>query len=304
MKIIGTFGLAIAASFTLMQSAQARGGGHSGGAHFSGGFAGGGHYSAPAHSYGGARSYAPRSYAGPSRNYSGAAGRYYSPRVSSMPNNHSSIATRPRYSPTTTALRNPTYVSGSRRFSGDRTAAFNTRTSRSNGQQLTPGTRTAANRSQGFNQGRVIGRHSASTWHRNWDHGHDHSWHGHRCHFHNGFWFIYDPFLWYPYGYGYGYYPYDSYYDSSYYDSSYYDDGSHPVNEYAPGPATTQSEYSGDARVSDVQSALAREGYYDGAVDGVLGPGTRRALRNYQRDHHLDVTGGISHGVIEALRLR
>ena len=303
MKIIGTFGLAVAASFTLMQSAEARGG-HSGGAHFSGGFSGGGHFSAPAHSYAGPRSYAPRSYAGSSRNFSGAAGRYYSPRVSSMPNNRSSIAMGPRYSPTTTGLRNPTYVSGSRRFSGDRTAAFNTRTSRSNGQQLTPGTRTTANRSQGFNQGRVIARHSASTWHRNWDHGHDHSWHGHRCHFHNGFWFIYDPFLWYPYGYGYGYYPYGSYYDSSYYDSSYYDDGSHPVNEYAPGPATTQSEYSGDARVSDVQSALAREGYYDGAVDGVLGPGTRRALRNYQRDHHLDVTGGISHGVIEALRLR
>src|SRR6266480_1424352 len=178
MKIIGTFGLAVAASFTLMQSAEARGGGHSGGAHFSGGFAGGGHYSAPARSYGGARSYAPRSYAGPSRNYSGTAGRYYSPRVSSMPNNHSSIATRPRYSPTTTALRNPTYVSGSRRFSGDRTAAFNTRTSRSNGQQLTPGTRTAANRSQGFNQGRVIARHSASTWHRICDHGHAHFWDG------------------------------------------------------------------------------------------------------------------------------
>jgi len=195
-----------------------------------------------------------------------------------------------------TAFRNPTYVSGARRFSGDRTAAFNSRTSRSNA-QLTSGTRTAAARTQAFRQGNVLARHNASTWHRNWDHGHDHFWHGHRCHFHNGFWFIYDPFLWYPYGYG--YYPYDGYYDSS-----YYDEGSYPAQEYAAGPETNQSEYTGDARVSDVQSALAREGYYDGAVDGVLGPATRRALRNYQRDHGLDVTGAINHGVIEALRLR
>ena len=288
MKRICTFGIAVTAGFTLIQSAEggSRGGARSfsSGPHFSGA-----HYSAPAHHY-----------AGPSRSYSSGPGRtYWAPRVSSMPYNRGPYATRPRYSPTTTALRNPTYVSGSRRFSGNRTAAFNSRTySRSNA-QLTPGNRTAASRSQGFDRGNVIARHSASTWHRNWDHVHDHFWHGHRCHFHNGYWFIYDPFLWYPYGYGYDYYPYDSYYDSSYYDS-----GSYPVEEYAPGPGTSQSEYSGDARVSDVQSALAREGYYDGAVDGVLGPSTRRALRNYQRDHRLDVTGAITQGVIEALRLR
>lgn len=216
-----------------------------------------------------------------------------------MPYRPTSFASRPRYSPTTTALRNPTYVSGSQRLSGNRITAFNSRTSSRSNAQLTPGNRTAASRTQGFNQGRVIARHNASTWHQNWDHGHDHFWHGHRCHFHNGFWFIYDPFLWYPYGYGYGYYPYETYYDSS-----YYDEGSYPVQEYEAGPQTTQSEYHSDSQVSDVQSALAREGYYDGAVDGVLGPATRRALRNYQRDHGLDVTGQINHGVIEALRLR
>src|ERR1700748_1199468 len=48
MKIIGTLGRAVAASFALMQSAEARGGGHSGGGHFSGGFSGGGRYSAAA----------------------------------------------------------------------------------------------------------------------------------------------------------------------------------------------------------------------------------------------------------------
>jgi membrane-bound lytic murein transglycosylase B len=56
--------------------------------------------------------------------------------------------------------------------------------------------------------------------------------------------------------------------------------------------------------VSEVQSALAREGYYDGRIDGRLGNATQKALRRYQRDHGLEVTGGISRGVIEALRLR
>ena len=217
-----------------------------------------------------------------------------------MPNHRDSIAMRPRYSPSATALRNPTYVSGQRRFSGDRTAAFNSGNfSRSNA-QLTPGNRTAANRSQGFDRGHVVAQHSARTWHRNWDRGRDHFWHGHRCHFHNGFWFIYDPFPFYPYGYGYGFdlYPYAPYY------ASYYDDGTYAADEYAQAPDAPQSENTGDGRVSDVQSALAREGYYDGAVDGKLGPATRSALRRYQRDHGLDATGGITSGVIQALRLR
>jgi peptidoglycan hydrolase-like protein with peptidoglycan-binding domain len=55
--------------------------------------------------------------------------------------------------------------------------------------------------------------------------------------------------------------------------------------------------------VSDVQSALSREGYYDGAIDGKLGPATRNALRRYQREHRLDVTGGIDQAVIRALGL-
>ncbi len=300
MKIIGTFSLAVAASFTLMQSAEARGGAHfSGGAHFAGSahYSGGPHYSASARGYSG-----PRSYGGPSRNFSSASGRYYSPRISSIPSNRSWSAAGPRFSPTSTALRNPTFTANARRFSGDRTAAFNSRTTSRSTAHFSAANRALAS-SHGFDRGRVIAQHSASTWHRNWDRGHDHSWHGHRCHFQNGFWFIYDPFLWYPYGYGYGYgygydYPYETYYDSS------YDNGSRPVEEYSQAPEAKDSEYAGDARVSDVQSALAREGYYDGAIDGKLGPSTRNALRRYQRDHGLDATGGITSGVIQALRLR
>jgi len=100
---------------------------------------------------------------------------------------------------------------------------------------------------------------------------------------------IIDPWF-YPWGYGWGY-PYGY---------SYYDDG------YAPDEYS-QSEYdsaSGDSSVSQVQAALAREGYYHGAIDGSVGPATRNALRRYQRDRGLEATGRIDRSVIEALRLR
>jgi len=98
------------------------------------------------------------------------------------------------------------------------------------------------------------------------------------------------------YPWGYGYYPYASY---SYYDNGYYDDG------YAAGDYP-QSEYdNADAaiNVSEVQSALARAGYYDGAIDGSFGPATQNALRRYQRNQGLEVTGRIDRPVLEALGL-
>jgi putative peptidoglycan binding protein len=42
---------------------------------------------------------------------------------------------------------------------------------------------------------------------------------------------------------------------------------------------------SSGSRVADLQSRLARAGYYHGAIDGILGPATRRAIRAYERDH-------------------
>jgi His-Xaa-Ser repeat protein HxsA len=108
----------------------------------------------------------------------------------------------------------------------------------------------------------------------------------------------------YPYGYGYGYYPYGGAYP--YYDNGYYDD-SYASSEYSQEPSAAQSEYdssNADSSVSQVQSALAKEGYYRGAIDGSLGPATRSALRRYQRDHGLDVTGQIDQSVTEALGLR
>lgn len=53
----------------------------------------------------------------------------------------------------------------------------------------------------------------------------------------------------------------------------------------------------------DVQRALARRGYYNGPIDGDLGPGTRAAIRAYQYDHDLPVSGRIDRYLIDALRL-
>jgi hypothetical protein len=64
----------------------------------------------------------------------------------------------------------------------------------------------------------------------------------------------------YPYPY-YGYYPYNYY---GYNDSGY-------------GYGNT---------VVEVQSRLARAGYYHGPIDGIMGPQTRRAIRAYERDHN------------------
>jgi hypothetical protein len=192
-------------------------------------------------------------------------------------------------------------------FAGNRNGALNgnqTTAYNSFGRTRNGANRTNGVRSSGFNpNGRnVIARHNAN-WQSNWNRHSDHNWNGHRCHFHNGFWYIYDPFPWYGYGYpyGYDYYPYETYYDPGYDQGAYTDDGNYQDNK--------DHQYSQDqnvtgSRVSEVQRALAHEGYYDGAIDGVLGAGTRRALRNYQRDHNLDVTGGINQPLIEALRLR
>ena len=42
---------------------------------------------------------------------------------------------------------------------------------------------------------------------------------------------------------------------------------------------------SSRSRVTELQRRLARAGYYHGAIDGIIGPATRRAIRAYERDH-------------------
>jgi hypothetical protein len=113
---------------------------------------------------------------------------------------------------------------------------------------------------------------------------------------HAGAWsfdFGFSPF-WYPgpvYDYG---YPYpDDYPDYYYYpDSSDYRD--------RRGSSDQRSTVSIEVLV---QSALARRGYYSGPVDGVIGSGTRNAIREFQNDNQLPVTGQIDAPLVQALKI-
>jgi len=141
----------------------------------------------------------------------------------------------------------------------------------------------------------VVAQHSGN-WQRNWDRNRDHFWHGHRCRFVDGSWFIFDfGFPWYPYGYPYDYYAGDYYpyqYDGGVYDGDYYGQGAYDSSD----------EYAGST-VSAAQAQLSRQGYYQGRIDGVYGAATRRAVMRYQSDHGLRVTGSLTTDTLDALGL-
>ena len=56
-------------------------------------------------------------------------------------------------------------------------------------------------------------------------------------------------------------------------------------------------------RVIQVQAALRQRKYYTGAIDGLLGPGTQAAIRAYQVDRNLPVTGKLDPELISDLGL-
>lgn len=55
--------------------------------------------------------------------------------------------------------------------------------------------------------------------------------------------------------------------------------------------------------IANVQQALQEQGYYRDAVDGLIGPNTRAALRNFQRDRQLPITAAIDGPTLQALGL-
>ena len=95
-----------------------------------------------------------------------------------------------------------------------------------------------------------------------------------------GYWF-WNNGWWYP---AYGY---DPYYNNYVYDGPIYGYGN-----VAPGDVT-----------SEVQQALADQGYYRGPIDGVLGSMTRRAIERFQADHGLAVTAAIDQPTLSYLGL-
>ncbi len=60
------------------------------------------------------------------------------------------------------------------------------------------------------------------------------------------------------------------------------------------------SNYSAGAAV---QQALGRRGYYQGSIDGQIGPQSRRAIARYQADSGLRATGVISSSLLHSLGL-
>lgn len=59
--------------------------------------------------------------------------------------------------------------------------------------------------------------------------------------------------------------------------------------EFTGGMYRTPSGF--ELPATDIQKALKSAGYYVGPVDGKIGPDSREALRNFQRDNGLTVDG-------------
>ncbi len=55
--------------------------------------------------------------------------------------------------------------------------------------------------------------------------------------------------------------------------------------------------------VRQIQSALKQKNDYHGAIDGILGPQTRRAVKFYQRANGLDI-GGMTLETLQSLGLK
>ena len=112
-------------------------------------------------------------------------------------------------------------------------------------------------------------------WHDQWWWTHHHS----NIVFVFGAPYFWDTGYWYP---AWGYDP----------GAQYYFDG--PI--YASNPEMDPGQV-----VANVQSALQEQGYYQGDIDGVLGPQTRAALAEYQSAQGLEPTGAVDEPTLETL---
>lgn len=61
------------------------------------------------------------------------------------------------------------------------------------------------------------------------------------------------------------------------------------------------SEHISQDLVRSAQRQLKRDGYYQGDVDGTMGPDTRHAIRQYQQDQKLRTTGQLNDQTLDSL---
>ena len=294
------------------------GGGHFGGSHF-GGYAGVPH-GAPAFS-GGAR------FSGPSTGPLTRAPQqfyYYNGTRMSGATQHAFVRQPPSGSATANAGSRSTMTRQQNRAGspvGQNTPVGNSQVAAANRQPnragaiagrnrpSDPRTLTAANR-QSFLRNHAFARHD-SNWHHDWDKRHAHFDHNRVFVFVGGSWWGLYPGDYYPYyasadypdDYN-GSYPYDySGYPYDYYGGDYPYDYSQDNNDN-DSTNTASDQYASNPTVGAVQSGLAKLGYYNGAVDGVLGDQTEAALARYQQDRDLSVTGTVDAATLQSLGLR
>jgi hypothetical protein len=78
--------------------------------------------------------------------------------------------------------------------------------------------------------------------------------------------------------------------------------GYNPNAYYAwDGPIYAYNRLPPDQVIANVQAALRQQGYYRGEVDGLIGPLTRGAIADYQRDHGLYTTSTIDQPTLQSL---
>src|SRR6266853_5962512 len=117
-------------------------------------------------------------------------------------------------------------------------------------------------------------------YHRQW---HDRGWwrsHYNRIVFVNNGWYYWNAGYWFP---AWGYAP--------------------SVTYVYDGPIYGYNGLSPDQVTVNVQEQLARAGYYDGPIDGTLGPITREAIAAFQADNGLAITSAIDEPTLATLGL-
>jgi Putative peptidoglycan binding domain len=111
-------------------------------------------------------------------------------------------------------------------------------------------------------------------------------------------------------GFGFGGYPYYPYYPAYYYPPyyPYYPPyPAYPAYRAYPPAASPATASPGATRAVDpatvlVQAELHRQGYDVGPVDGLLGPRTRTAIREYEQRNGLPVDGLPSHSLLDHMQ--